>query len=137
MEGLEHQVVSTGGHSPPVYSAKPIYEKDRIIPKIAPGRDATPKLTDSARPNPTESKDNQFRDARVRQLDEASLLKPMKWHRLYFNQGRECGKAGNRFVVDVPDFIGINMDINLEMIVCVPFQTHCHSAACRHKREVC
>jgi len=104
--------------------------------------DATPNLTDSVRLSSTESTDKKFFAARLRQLDDSKLNpaeskhNPMIWHRSFRGQCWECKEAVNRFIVKTPEFHAYHIIIPAqEIIVCVPFQTHCHSAACRHKRE--
>ena len=56
----------------------------------------------------------------------------MKWYNSYQKQGAECKKTGNRFTIKYPWTDAIGCDQNV--IVCVPFKTYCHSAACKEVR---
>ena len=53
----------------------------------------------------------------------------MKWHKSYREQGQECKKTGNRFIISWPWY-------DQDIVVCVPFKTYCHSKACVEKRNL-
>ena len=53
----------------------------------------------------------------------------MKWYRSFQKQGVECRKAGNQFKISFPHYSN-------DLIICVPFKTYCHSAACREVEAV-
>lgn len=58
-------------------------------------------------------------------------MRIMEWVKSYQKQVVECRNTGNQFMVNYPNpFSGKAVDI----IVCVPFKTYCHSRACVEKR---
>jgi len=67
----------------------------------------------------------------------------MKWRKSFREQGVECRQAGNQFLVEVPAARGFfkpkpgfaAVIPACSVIVCVPFKTYCHSAACREMRK--
>ena len=54
-------------------------------------------------------------------------MKELKWLRSFREQGIECARTGNRFIVKDPFSTH-------EVIVCAKFKTQCMSRVCRYKR---
>jgi hypothetical protein len=59
----------------------------------------------------------------------------MKWYKSFQKQSQECHKTGNRFTMKLPQYIPDKINTGYDIIVCIPFQTFCHSKACFEMRK--
>ena len=62
-----------------------------------------------------------------------TLEAKMKWHKSYQKQGAESKRTGNRFTVRYP-WPGRDPWLDIDITICVPFKTYCHSSACKEVR---